>query len=450
VNKDKNILIYLRDLAPWGHKHIILTLSKIYNVKLILTHKPDNDLLTLIYETKTDIIIYKPNIWIRNLEEFLIQFVNKIQTTNYKYGIKRTILSLKGLSRLKLNFSYWFVPKILSSTLVSKILGLIPSEFDDIIKSASADCFIFQAFLIPYHYLPARANRIGLKIYSLIYSWDNPFKYNFLPNYFTAYLIWNDSMREDLRLFHKINYNNQYIIGPMQFDYLKHELQYTVSGNDTINFINKNKNNYALYLFSMAGTAAKQEVQLFKHICDLITKIDPKLRILARPYPNTNNPIVYDEIKELSYVFVDKSMNLGLKQVDKDIYIKKLSISNAKYIINSGTTMALEASLFNKPVLQIAYLPKSIIFSRRKANRPMDIDYICKNDHLKKYLFREDFPNVAFNDEQIKSLAYCLLKEDYKNFISFTAYLRSLSEKSIHEEAALNLLEKISNLNIEG
>ena len=125
-----------------------------------------------------------------------------------------------------------------------------------------------------------------------------------------------------------------------------------------------------MLLFSCGYRAANQEVLLFEHLISIIRKINSDSKFVLRPYPNIPDPSIYDRFKNKDGILLQENKTFGLIQSDYDVVQKKLLLENARSTINLGTTMSLEASFFNHPIIQIAYIPNHVLGRKRGRGRP--------------------------------------------------------------------------------
>jgi len=436
----KKVLFISNNLNQWGQKKIVQILCKKFDTYVLLgeyQESAQNNVKVINYSEK------KNN---TRIETILRLFIKPPQTSNYYFGKRRNYLSKKMNFKKKLFFLIeFYFPKLLSEHRAAKILGSLKGIFDEILNEINPDIVLNLAFFTQ-QYPAARAKKLGYIVYDLIYSWDNPYKDSFLPNIYDKYLVWNEEMKNDLNRLHKIELNKQTTINPVQFDYLENlpEECINFTSNTTYKFINENKREYYLYVFSVGLSAMFQEIELVEHIADILYKVNPDAKIFARPYPNCFNDMkYYYALEERPNIYVQKDVPPGMIQNNDTIVLKKLLLKYAKAVINLGTTMGLEASFFSTPIIQIRYLPSSIKYSDNKLERYADLDYQMKNDHLKKYLYKEEYINVVKNEMELQNIFIDLTNDNFNKYTSYTRYLKKIANPFPGKSSSDLLIEAI-------
>jgi hypothetical protein len=427
IENKKTIICLMRDINPWGFKHLLETLSLKYRPTLLLFNSINKSDELFLKRLDIDYKLLSTKKHIYKLENYLKLFTKSPTTNNYKYGTKRDILSAKGLKKWYFYFMHLILPRLITSNATCNILGLFRTELDNFIKEIDPEFVISFAFLNPIYPI-IRAQKLGFRTYIIVYSWDNPFKYLLLPNYFDKYFVWNDQMVSDLFSIHKISKEKQIIIGPIQFDYLRNQKVNILNNNSMTNFALEHSKKYYLYLFSLGYNGSGQEIKLVEHLSKIIQSIDPESLLIARPYPNVNNIEDYNTIKRLPNIKLDDSVIRGLFQDEGTISTKQCLLMNAKAVINLATTMGLEASFYEIPIIQINYIPINIQFSKKRKDRVLDMDYLLKNDHLKKYLFLDFYINVVKSDEEFINVINKIKCGNISTFRSYSNHLRSLAD----------------------
>ena len=405
------IVLFVGNLNLWGHKHLALGLQNSYEL-LVVVEKMDTKTILFLELNGIDYVGYKERNIVIRLELFLRLFLRPLNTNNYKFGMLRNYLMQKKTNKTCFwKFLRIITPKIFSSNFIAYILMHIKGEFEKTIIDYSPDLVINIEVFVPIQHPILRLKKLHFKIYDLIYSWDNPFKFHFIPGLYDKYLVWNKFMGEDLNTLHKIANRKIVSIGGIQFDYLLGSVK------------KKEDKEYYYFAFSCGYKAAKQEIEFFKKIANRLYQINSERKIVARPYPNVIEPLVYDELMDCKNVIIEKVDN-GLLQDDQSLSKKIRSFDKMITFINIGTTMALEAAYFDIPIIQINFLPKDLVYSQDKKHRPLDIDYIMKNDHLDKYLNIQKFENVVNSFDELARIFQRIEEGDTKGLLEYSKYLR--------------------------
>ncbi|MBV6510864.1 MAG: hypothetical protein FMNOHCHN_00342 [Ignavibacteriaceae bacterium] len=379
-------------------------------------------------------------IWLSNLLKI---FLRPLKTNNFKYGRLRDICSENSKIVRILHSISNYLPKYLSVKSYISILTFI----DSIIRGSKLlhppKLIITVAFFTSNLQFLELARRNGALIYSIVYSWDNPFKYNLLPANYHCYLVWNGKMADDLKRLHHVSKSKTRMLGALQFDYLLQDYAQISKSHDTLTFIEKVKDNYFLFLFSSSYNAYKQEIGLLLYLSRLLYEMQINTVIVARPYPNIKDKSVYKEIEHLENVFFDSSV--FDTSDDFHLMIKQKLIKECKAVINIVTTMALEAAVLNKPIIQLAFLPDSIEFSN-SSERYLDLDYIMRNDHLNDYLFKREFKSVVTCESDLKQVIGLLQNDHKEELLVYSKYLAGFSVQSLNIKSSDLYQQLFSNI----
>lgn len=233
----------------------------------------------------------------------------------------------------------------------------------------------------------AAATDLGIKTTTVIYSWDN------LPKARMAlradnYLVWSDYMKKEMSLYYpEINSEEILIAGTPQFEFYQEESNII---NKEIFYQNYNLDpNKKIICFSGDDTkTSPDDPSYLRDIAEEITKanLQDHYQILLRRCPvdfSGRFETVVKEYKDLIreavplwYFNSSNEWNAVYPSVD-DV---KLLLSTAFYsdiVVNVGSTMAFDFSMFNKPCVFINYDQEN------KKNKAWSVQTIYQFQHFR-------------------------------------------------------------------
>lgn len=443
-----SIILILRDINHWGQKYLVESLAKKDKLYIIFHNAPTQQDIDFLHKHNID---YKkddtPKYLVR-LEVFLSFFVRPLQSNNFKSIRKRNLLRHNNIKSVLFYHLYSLTPKFLSVDSVAKFLGLFRSNIDLQLKALKPKTVIYISRFLVHHHHICRAHKLNYKVTCWLYSWDHQYKDSFLPSIFSKYIVWNDEMKNELNRIHYVPIEKQVVSGPVQFDYLKLYRNLSLDKvNDTelSEFISCNKKEYLLYLFGTGyEPALSQEIELVQHIAKMVEDIDPNIPILARPYPDSKyGSKPFYKLNELPNVYVQKDLKQFNVQDEQTNIVKVLSMKNALGVINLYTTMGLEASYTDTPIIQLAYIPKVIKKVNSKKDAVLSIHSLMNNEHLNKFLFKKEYANVVNDDKELYNLLKTLIIQNHDFNDSFNRYLQIFCHNYAERLAMSNFCDEV-------
>ncbi|GAB1350644.1 hypothetical protein MASR1M107_28590 [Ignavibacteriales bacterium] len=420
------IIFILRDINHWAIKNVIRSIAESAKIHLLVYNISDELVDFCNLHKITFEVVYKKK-WLLRLEHTLEAIV-KIQ--NQVEHDRNRFISLNRGRKIKLKKKTGnHMIRIFPAWLMYFILARISSEYDKLIKSPY-NLVIYISRFLPSLHLPLRFQHVGAKVYHWNYSWDHPFRSNLIPPTSDLYLVWNTALAEDLVEIHRISRNRIKVVGSAVVDYLVDKSLHS-SGNikEVIDFQNI-KGKYLVYLFGTGYLPAlEQEKELVRLISNILWNTRKDVVLIARPYPDSETGIDgYLDLENLPNVKVQKDIRIGSNmQTDEDMIVKRELLENSLGVINLYTTMAMEAAVLGKPVIQLAFIPESL--SRLSTGDGIDVEFLMTGKHLTKYLYRSEFPNVVLNEDELRVIIRQVVNGDYNlNLLKYSDYLNSFCQ----------------------
>lgn len=367
-------------------------------------------------------IVYR--LYNKLLESFLLLPKNK---SSIKLSKSRVILSKRGGKLVKklrlLNLQLaMMMPRFLSYDKFIKYgIGKLHNQIDDL------DAFIcFTPFANNQLIRKLYFNQ-NIKKYAYVHSWDHPYKFNKFPKKYFNYLVWNKSMKADLINQQGIDQDAIRIVGCSQFSEILRFLQTSNTPENSSKFI---------YYPCFAGyeQMVKLEIEALKWLSLNVKRIDLKLQIVIRPYPQVFNPLVYEE-------YLGKYANIKIESLhsnsnDASRFVKNISekyehLKNALLVIHSGTTVGLETCYFDTPsmLLDIDGLTTNGEF--------LSFDQASSQAHVNKHI-KKKYPANVIRNHQDLALAiqrpdkYLSFNNEYRVETPLLCY-SSIAEKLIND-----------------
>lgn len=385
----RNSKVYI--LTPIPHTYeVFLKSRKIKNVEMIKF-----DLKDIIFSKLFDFI------WEINKVRFLDYTHSNTQRIRWQ-GLKEhnfgVYLVKKGIIAVSKVFSTNQLKKILFK-LTPEIKTFLPEEINIWLAMAPS----FKEDLLVSKYLTQ--NKVACKRIAFMHSWDNFSSKGPLICDFDKIIVWGEAMREEMSrkvatLAEKIK-----IIGMPQYDILKNNIE-SITDNP-----------YILYTTGHPNTI-KNELLYIADILDVIKKDKLKLSLVVRVHPNDKIERYSELVKAYSFLrFEDPGIRTQetydkWSPEEKDILHYGELIKNAKAIVNIASTVSLDASYFEKPVICLNY-----------DKERSQIRQFYRYDHYKILL---SFGGLYLCDSK-KNLATLInavitghrLKEEQKNMFSY-------------------------------
>jgi len=278
----------------------------------------------------------------------------------------------------------------------------------------------------------------GKKVFVYVYSWDHACKMKcFSKNKNVFYLVWSKEIHGDLEQLHGIASENIMVTGATQFVHL-HQ------------YLNENKissrsaaNKKYIYIPMATGTKnlTPEEVQLYGAIIQKIRSQGIDVKIIIRPYPFLKNWDLYASLLKLPNVEIEKDYreNENTQNVSEENLLKKYSmLQNASLVIHCGTTLGLEGSYLDVPVL-FADLSKTMRLSQ--------LDKFVHQFQNDKYLNLTAFPNVLKSIEDLAVLVSKALKAP-ASYLPYNIQCKKVAEVKSSGEIIKRFLEIMNSENI--
>lgn len=363
------------------------------------------------------------------------------------HGSHKQLYYLKFQIESERNFLKYFLLKIKyllskinilpnSDTLYKFFYAFFPKKHDYL---KNFDYFLFD-FRVSDEYNFSKSviygskNFKNLKKISWIYSWDNTFIYSSIlkADYF---IVWSKRLKKIFTNRHKISSQNMIVNYPIQFEYLKK--------------LKKTKSKTILFSCSYGSSEKKPEedlkwyvkddIQMIKHLHNIILKKKLNLKILVRLYPSTNytrktiNELIKCKNLEIDFesFYFFKKKKYNNTEIYNHLSKKNLSINKSIAVFSFGSTFNIESAILDKPVFHIDY---SVV---KRKNKLFDYDNFQKDIEDYVFLKKVSNSNVIKNPESMEKVLINLNKKKYSQYLN---YNKSLKDIFFHNEKKNGIL----------
>ena len=288
------------------------------------------------------------------------------------------------------------------------------------------------------------ARRMELKRFSIIYSWDNIAKARlFTPA--QVYLLWSRYMKNQMNLFYpEIKDEQMVITGTPQFSFYTDESWHT----DKASFCNQYHIDPAKPVVLFSGSDYRTspfDPELLRDVATTLRSMDeqirPQLVFRRSPADFTGR---YDKVFEnfpeiisIDPIWTNDGDTWTTAIPNKaDIRNLKVLLQLCNVVINVSSTMALDAAIFDKPCIYMAFNPAEA--------EAAGFDYlkdIHEEDHFK---VMKDINAVVYATDinQLGSLIKTCIETPGNIAPGRKAYLNSITD-NLSNKAAENLVEAI-------
>lgn len=231
------------------------------------------------------------------------------------------------------------------------------------------------------HYLMREAKKHEVKVISVILSWDNTSSKG-MPGAFADHVVaWSENMKNELIGYSDIDSNKIFVGGIAHFDchyrkesfWSKEEL-YSRLGLDPdrklIFFAPKSPNKYPWNPDIVESIAKAIEEDRFVYPCQLLVRLHPlNFRVKNGEFRFKADTERHMALKEkYRYLFYDIPKILS-KKMPMDMPISEMSklsaiLNNADIFLSYFSTMMLEASIFDLPIINVAFYSHNIYLDK--------------------------------------------------------------------------------------
>lgn len=208
------------------------------------------------------------------------------------------------------------------------------------------------------------ARMLGIKTCCLVQSWDNlSSKTSILPQWVDRYYSWSQTMSEELLSYNKrISPSQVEIVGSPQFDFHL-EKKLLIPRDEFLRKRGLNPDKTFVLIGTGTATWMPDEMEKMVQLCRRIAQDIPEIQVLIRLHPKDSGER-WEPFKEafsvlnvrLQYTSPSTHMDDGGFIPPLDYYREQINtIYYSSVVINSSSSLTVDAAILDKPVICIAY-----------------------------------------------------------------------------------------------
>ncbi len=283
-------------------------------------------------------------------------------------------------------------------------------------------------------YFLSQIRDAGKPLATYVYSWDHPAKYHRFSRKWVQYMTWNEHLKRDLVSLHGVTEDNIAVVGSTQLCYVRdfieegHIASYRPCRQDYV------------YYGGAAGyeKVALQEVLLMRLVSEILAEVDPGVKLVIRPYPIGE---VFDFCADLALlpnVVIEDYREPGVTTLfSEDGIFRKLSaVANARAYVHIGSTLGIEASYFDTPIIHLDLQDVDLGVDR---DDPSSMQKLIHSFHAERYMLYDQFPNVVKSREQLKAVLTSALESPEK-VLGYNRKIARLTELKSHDQVADSIM----------
>ncbi|MFH2004393.1 MAG: CDP-glycerol glycerophosphotransferase family protein [Bacteroidota bacterium] len=254
-------------------------------------------------------------------------------------------------------------------------------------------------------YIMREARRHNAKIVSYVLSWDNTTVRGLGVNLSDHIVVWSDIMKKELEHLHRIPGKKIFVGGVPHYDFYVKEGANELSKTALADLMGFNPDKKILFLATKSPNGYLYNADIADIICKSICneELPEECFLLVRLHPiyfnRKNGEYVFKkelaEWQELranygaEYIGIDYpemvQSDLNLFMPDSEIIKLKAILQHCDIVINMFSTMNIEASIFNKPTVNVAFqFDHKIPRGEKKAR--FNIDYDLAQTHNQRII----------------------------------------------------------------
>jgi hypothetical protein len=245
------------------------------------------------------------------------------------------------------------------------------------------------------------ARALGIPTASFIFSWDNLTSQGRIIPQYDYYLVWNDSIRNQLlEIYPSIKAKQVFVTGTPQFDF-HFRPEYYWSREEFCERIGADPGRpIVLYSTGMANHMP-EEPRVVEGIADSLRRMEdfgpPQLLVRVYPKDRTGR---FDHLKRTrpDILFPEVPWEPAwLTPKIEDAYILTNTLRHAAVGINVASTVSLELCMFDKPVINVGYNPPGADI------RPIDYGRYYRFDHYRP-IVESGAVEVAYSEAELRRM----------------------------------------------
>lgn len=300
------------------------------------------------------------------------------------------------------------------------------------------DTLLFMPTSIRDKRVVFEAKARGMRVICWLYSWDNALKDNEFITDADFYLVWNRQTGVDMCRVHGVPAEKMVVVGPAQMDGLGVPENVKMKRRDTPT---------VLYACACGLPAhVRQEVKLILHIREILDRVCPEADLWVRPYPYRLKMEGYEPLesaKGVTFLEIGREEEGRVIQDEEAIRERMRQIASAHCLVNLGSTIALEGSLTDTPLVQLAYAPNT------DEPDPLRLHHALRNEQL-RYLVLPEYPNTVADPGALAVVLADILRGITEPYRDYSRVLRRFIDPLDRGVYIPRLCEVLTSLHLQG
>lgn len=366
-------------------------------VKNLLSERFFNFLETASIHTKTVFMLNKANLYRKGSK---LNFIRRVLVFFWR-------MIFWNLGR----FYFW-------RQFVRKIYSFLPpnQEFEGIVERVRPDLVFLPTMILAEDYLLLKsAKRRGIKTLGMTLSWDNFYSKTFLRLHPGRLLVHTKEIKKQAEKFGDYPQGQTVVVGIPQYDryFRKEGISSREEFFKKIGVVPSKK----LLLYAFSGKAGIEiDFNLLEIVHEIISekKLSEEVSVLVRPYPKYDFPEDKISLVKTKYNFAVKEamthVGRGKESWEFDeeaLNFLAQSLNYADIVITTYSTFFIEAAIFGKPLIAIAF------DGREKRNYWNSALRFFDWDHLRELKPHNGVWLVKNKEELAEALGRYLKDPDY-------------------------------------
>jgi len=266
----------------------------------------------------------------------------------------------------------------------------------------------------------ANKNR-NIETWIHLLSWDNISSKGKFPALADKYIAWGPIMIKELQDYYMINKNKIFGCGVPHFD-LHHQVKNFINKNSYLKKIGLEPDVITIFFGMSSPRFAPYEIDIIEDLVKYVegNEFEKNIQLIVRPHPQNVKGHMADlswlprlkKVNDCSKVYVDfpdlneSGLSWSMKSEDMNNLSSLIAISSI--VINSGSTISIDALYHDKPVVITAFDGSNKLNYWKSARRLLDYT------HLKKIILFGGIDIAFSNKELITAINKYIDEPNYK------------------------------------
>jgi hypothetical protein len=304
-----------------------------------------------------------------------------------------------------------------------------PSMHMDYFEKYKPDTLIVSS-LGTFHYdqfFMRQAKRVGARTVSIVLSWDNTTTRGAPAAYCDKVISWTNVMKDELINLNDINKSKIEVGGVAHYDYY-FDKNFVWSREALFDYFCIDKNKKIILFATKSPNCYASNAFVAELIAKAISlkSLSDDMVLLIRLHPiyyrRKNSELVYQQDLNEIHEIISKYNNVVLNEPfiqtnvmnfsmpDREIKLLASIIKHSSVIVNMFSTLNIEASIFNIPIVNVAFENENSLNKNLKSR--FDIDLDLRQSHNQRIVNSNGVKMVYKSSKLIESISECLMNPD--------------------------------------